>query len=296
MHDRYARSSSDRSRSGIRYANATVDDSGEVQGGYEESKSGENQLVQELATGRLFLHRWEWSGIVEHGCGSGEEGEGGVFEGGSQTGSEGQSSWNERFPCAGGLAQMSRSISLSVYLSPPSFRRTDVYMRSDRYLVSGNHPPLFPHASIPFLQLERRYRSARRDRRHLREKANGEMRRSAQYVLPSPPHPSLKQRCADRTFSTNIPTLEVPPHDSLHALVKSLNPPIVTENSPDPYGPIPSTSESDEEWYTGSDLYQAVDLMERCLEMDLTRRWTAEECLDHPFFDGEYAPHGRRQP
>lgn len=112
---------------------------------------------------------------------------------------------------------------------------------------------------------------------------------------------------------TNLPSLDNPVHPTLHALVKSLNPVIVVENSPDPYGPIPSTSEFDATWYEGSELFQAVDLMKRCLDLDCTKRcewreaqfsgvaisddsifslWgmigTAEECLEHPFFDGMY--------
>lgn len=91
----------------------------------------------------------------------------------------------------------------------------------------------------------------------------------------------------DRNFITNVPTLETPPHPSLHALVKSLNPPIVVENSPNPYGAVPSLPESDAEWYEGSELYFAVDFMKRCLELEGTRRWTAEELLGHEFLKGE---------
>lgn len=90
----------------------------------------------------------------------------------------------------------------------------------------------------------------------------------------------------DRNFITNIPTLDSPPHASLHDLVKSLNPPIVVENSPDPFGPIPSSASSDEEWYEGSELFWAVDFMRRCLELEGTRRWTCEELLEHEFLKG----------
>lgn len=100
---------------------------------------------------------------------------------------------------------------------------------------------------------------------------------------------------SDRTFITNIPTLDVPPHANFHDLVKSLNPPIVVENSPNPYGPIPSKAEDDAVWYPTSELALAVDLMKRCLDTDCTRRYTAEECLDHEFFKrGEYAGNGGR--
>ena len=37
-------------------------------------------------------------------------------------------------------------------------------------------------------------------------------------------------------------------------------------------------------WYQDSQLYQAVDLMKRCLTLDLTKRTTAKEALEHPFF------------
>ena len=37
-------------------------------------------------------------------------------------------------------------------------------------------------------------------------------------------------------------------------------------------------------WYHGSQLYNAVDLMKRCLTLDLTKRFTAKEALEHPFF------------
>ncbi|GAA5852627.1 hypothetical protein JCM3766R1_000063 [Sporobolomyces carnicolor] len=99
------------------------------------------------------------------------------------------------------------------------------------------------------------------------------------------------ERCAavhNRTFVTNVPDLEGPSHASFHALVKALNPPIVVENSPNPYGQIPSAAEEDAEWYDNSDLFHAVDLLKRCLELDCTKRWTAEECLEHPFFSGVY--------
>lgn len=44
------RSEGDVERWGVRRSNGAVDDSGQVQGGYEESKSGEDELVQELET------------------------------------------------------------------------------------------------------------------------------------------------------------------------------------------------------------------------------------------------------
>lgn len=72
--------------------------------------------------------------------------------------------------------------------------------------------------------------------------------------------------CADRTFETNIREYETPAHANLHSLVRALNPPLIVENSPDPYGPIPASEDSIAEWYQGSELSQVVDLMKRCLE------------------------------
>lgn len=77
---------------------------------------------------------------------------------------------------------------------------------------------------------------------------------------------------ADRTFQTNIGEYDAPPHANLHALVKALNPPIVVENSPDPYGPIPASDEDVATWYQDSELFQVVDLMKRCLECVLPHR------------------------
>ncbi|GAA5846611.1 hypothetical protein JCM9279_006762 [Rhodotorula babjevae] len=99
------------------------------------------------------------------------------------------------------------------------------------------------------------------------------------------------ERCAalhNRTFETNIREYDATAHANLHSLVRELNPPIIVENSPDPYGPIPASDESVAEWYQGSEVSQVVDLMKRCLELDCTKRWTAQECLEHPFFRGTY--------
>ncbi|KPV76815.1 uncharacterized protein RHOBADRAFT_34257 [Rhodotorula graminis WP1] len=99
------------------------------------------------------------------------------------------------------------------------------------------------------------------------------------------------ERCAalhNRTFETNIREYDTVAHANLHSLVRELNPPIIVENSPDPYGPIPPSDESVAEWYQGSEVSQVVDLMKRCLELDCTKRWTAQECLEHPFFRGTY--------
>ncbi|GAA6048112.1 hypothetical protein JCM3770_000197 [Rhodotorula araucariae] len=99
------------------------------------------------------------------------------------------------------------------------------------------------------------------------------------------------ERCAalhNRTFQTNIREYDSPVHANLHVLVRTLNPPFIVENSPDPYGPIPASLESIAAWYEDSEVSQVIDLMKRCLELDCTKRWTAQECLEHPFFRGTY--------
>ncbi|KAK4051272.1 Cell division control protein 7 [Microbotryomycetes sp. JL221] len=88
----------------------------------------------------------------------------------------------------------------------------------------------------------------------------------------------------NRTFVTNVPQYSTPPHPTLAALIKSLNPPIFVENSPNPYGPIPSSNEADAEWFQGSELQSCISLLKKCLELDCTRRWTADELLRHEFF------------
>ncbi|KAK4052037.1 Cell division control protein 7 [Microbotryomycetes sp. JL201] len=88
----------------------------------------------------------------------------------------------------------------------------------------------------------------------------------------------------NRTFITNVPEYAEPAHPTLASLVKTLNPPIFVENSPDPYGPVPSSNESDAAWFAGSELADCISLLKRCLELDCTRRWTAEELLRHEFF------------
>lgn len=172
-------------------------------------------------------------------------------------------------------------------------RRQLLRTHSARHLVGGHHPSLLPDPPVPFLQLERRHGGARRDHRHLRQAKARKMRRAAQCVravLLLYFYPSLltHARSADRTFQTNIPDLETPKYANLHALVKSLCPTIVVHNSPDPYGPIPSSTSADKQWYQGSEIFHAVDLMKRCLELDCTKRWTAEELLEHKFFDGDF--------
>ena len=103
---------------------------------------------------------------------------------------------------------------------------------------------------------------------------------------------------ADRTFITNIPTIEHPRFRTLHELVRALNPNIFVENMPRlarssmalQYGECfttdPETIRNLDHsgWYKdGADLWLAVDLMKRCLTLDLTKRITAHDALDHPF-------------
>jgi hypothetical protein len=102
----------------------------------------------------------------------------------------------------------------------------------------------------------------------------------------------------DRTFLTNIPTLEEPIHKTLHDLVRALNPNIFVECMPD-WARAKHTAKQRSDmltdakyiremdvkwWYTPEcKLYQAVDLMKQCLALDLTKRVTAADALFHPF-------------
>lgn len=76
----------------------------------------------------------------------------------------------------------------------------------------------------------------------------------------------------DRTLVTNIPTYDSPAYPSLHALVTTLNPSLAVEHL-----------------FPSSEVDDVVDLLERCLELDNTKRHTAEELLEHRFFAAEGA-------
>lgn len=89
-----------------------------------------------------------------------------------------------------------------------------------------------------------------------------------------------------RTFKTNIPSVTRHQYRDMLRLIKGINPSIIVENSPNPDGPIPSSDAEDTQWWHDSELHHAVDLLRKCLEPDLTKRWTAEECLEHPFIVG----------
>jgi cell division control protein 7 len=114
------------------------------------------------------------------------------------------------------------------------------------------------------------------------------------------------EKCAaqhNRTFLTNIPNIEVPTYDNLHDLVFDLNPNIFMENMPlkwrnkyisggsgknEKYDEMLTSHEmikgwDHSEWYQGSELFQIVDLMKKCLTLDCTRRITAHDALSHPF-------------
>lgn len=241
-------------------------------------------MVQELEAGRD-----RWSGECE-------EGEGWVPQGGSQVRS-----------CSVSFVLLSLVLADTLFCRPSvranragtrGFRAPEVLLkcpdqtvcasppfvpdrpeanarrrRSARHLVRRDHASLLPHPSVPLLQLERRHGSSHRNRRHLWSQEDRALCRWPQYV-PSLSSSSIHELTsdADRSFITSIPTLETPPHPNLHALVKSLNPTLFVENSPNPCGKIPSTSEEDDAWYSESELFLVVDLMKRCLELDGTRR------------------------
>lgn len=103
----------------------------------------------------------------------------------------------------------------------------------------------------------------------------------------------------DRSFLTNLPCIEDPIHASLHDLVRSLNPNIFVEAMPT-WAREQYTPKQQEEmltnhkyiaeemdikfWYNAEcKLYQAIELMRSCLALDLTKRITAADALDHPF-------------
>ena len=115
--------------------------------------------------------------------------------------------------------------------------------------------------------------------------------------------------CADRTFQTNIGEIESPVHSSLHTLVQQINPNIFIENMPEDVlnshkltwgtshwnDPFVGREIDHATWYDeSSDLYQAIDLMKRCLTLDCTKRITAKEALDHPFIEVSWRPSRQR--
>ncbi|CAO1634926.1 unnamed protein product [Sympodiomycopsis kandeliae] len=92
---------------------------------------------------------------------------------------------------------------------------------------------------------------------------------------------SKMSRCAllhNRTFHCTVPS-ERPEGFKIAEFIQKLNPEIM--NPPEPSkengGQVPDPDEYLE------DVRLAMDLCRVCLHVDVTRRWTAEECLEHPF-------------
>lgn len=84
-------------------------------------------------------------------------------------------------------------------------------------------------------------------------------------------------RCAllhNRTFHCTVP-LERPEGFKVFDLILKLNPDIMT--------PLPHTPDEGYLDEYVEDVQMAMDLCRVCLHVDVTRRWTAEECLEHPF-------------
>ena len=91
----------------------------------------------------------------------------------------------------------------------------------------------------------------------------------------------------NRTFVTNVPAVTDPEHTSLHQLVLSLNKKIF-----DAHKPAAWTHNGDQRdeygWYDSSQpLYQAIDLLRKCLALDCTKRISAAKALEHEFFKME---------
>ena len=88
---------------------------------------------------------------------------------------------------------------------------------------------------------------------------------------------ALRQLTKDRTIITNVPTLDDPLED-IKSIVLKLNPTL--------YIPKCSTSPTPaeaEEHIMAMD--HALNLLRKCLILDPTKRITAANALEHPFFD-----------
>lgn len=86
---------------------------------------------------------------------------------------------------------------------------------------------------------------------------------------------------------TNVPSVTDHEHNNLHNLILALNPRIFEEHTPPTFEFASDESEDAKiaKWYTtSSPLFQAVDLMRKMLAVDCTRRISAQDALDHPFF------------
>ena len=94
---------------------------------------------------------------------------------------------------------------------------------------------------------------------------------------------SKLHRCAllhNRTFHCTVPT-EKPDGYSVYDLIVKLNPNLFMTPG-DPNFPPYRTEEYNEY------VKMAIDLCRVCLHVDVTRRWTAEECMEHPFLRDEF--------
>lgn len=90
---------------------------------------------------------------------------------------------------------------------------------------------------------------------------------------------SKLRRCAllhNRTFHCTVPT-EKPDGYRVFDLIVKLNPSLFSTPVNDRGELIYPAEEYNE------DVNMALDLCRVCLHVDVTRRWTAEECLEHPF-------------
>lgn len=82
-------------------------------------------------------------------------------------------------------------------------------------------------------------------------------------------------------------------HD-MHRLVFALNPAVFAHNrwaGEESGTPITKESipdfDSMKSWYKpGHQLYEAIDLLSQCLNLDLTKRIQAQDALNHPFLQG----------
>ncbi|MBW0482370.1 hypothetical protein O181_022085 [Austropuccinia psidii MF-1] len=114
----------------------------------------------------------------------------------------------------------------------------------------------------------------------------------------------------NRTIISNIPEVTNPRFNSLHTLVRTLNPSLYEEQKLkfDPTGPCNVDKATsvifqshrdlshlveacgrelnpyDEPWYLRSELWYLVDLLKRTLDLDCTQRITAAQALQHKFF------------
>lgn len=123
------------------------------------------------------------------------------------------------------------------------------------------------------------------------------------------------EKCAAmhcRSFLTNVPNIEEPEYGSLHELVRRINPNIFVESIPaDDREKLFNSSQrvtmqysrrmindmDHSSWYKENTvLYQAIDLLRRCLILDCTKRICAGDALKHPFITVSLLPHSEVTP